>query len=264
MIKLVVTDVDGTIVQESVGGLNPEYFDVIRKLHKQGIKVVIASGRSYSSLYNLFKPVEDIVWFVADGGTAIKTTGELEIVSKIPNDIAQELLEDVLNIPDDKTDIIYCGEKKVYSPDETTEMYAKLRDEYKMNLEVFDKKVPDDSCLKIAVYHPENIEKLAKEYILPKWKGKLHVVISGEWWCDCIPFGANKATALQIILDRLGIDKENVLATGDNMNDYEMIELAGTAYAVSTAREELKAIADKVIDNYENHGVLNEWKKLLK
>ena len=57
MIRIVATDVDGTVVKESAGSINPEYYEVIRKLHKQGIQVVIASGRPYSSLFALFAPV---------------------------------------------------------------------------------------------------------------------------------------------------------------------------------------------------------------
>lgn len=45
MIKLIVSDVDDTLLPESTMNLNPEYFDVIKKLQEKGVIFVAASGR---------------------------------------------------------------------------------------------------------------------------------------------------------------------------------------------------------------------------
>lgn len=80
---------------------------------------------------------------------------------------------------------------------------------------------------------------------------------------DCMLPHVNKATALEKIMVEFGYVAEEVLATGDNMNDMEMLTLAGTALAVSTARAEVKAVADRVIGSYAEDAVLEEWKKYL-
>ena len=59
MIKLVVSDVDGTLVKDGTLEINPEYMDVIKKLTEKGIHFVACSGRQYSSdslclLFRLF------------------------------------------------------------------------------------------------------------------------------------------------------------------------------------------------------------------
>ena len=59
MIRLIASDVDGTLVPESASQINPEYYDIIRALHQKGITVVIASGRQYASIRRLFEPVAD-------------------------------------------------------------------------------------------------------------------------------------------------------------------------------------------------------------
>ena len=59
MIKLIVSDLDGTLVEDGGGVLNPEYFSQIRRLKKAGILFAAVSGRSYSSLEKLFAPVID-------------------------------------------------------------------------------------------------------------------------------------------------------------------------------------------------------------
>ena len=60
MIRLVVCDVDGTLVKDggSASALNPEYYEVVRKLSEKGIQVVICSGRQKASIEKLFEPVK--------------------------------------------------------------------------------------------------------------------------------------------------------------------------------------------------------------
>ena len=49
MIKLIVTDIDGTLVKDGTLDINPEYMDVIKKLTEKGIHFVACSGRQYCS-----------------------------------------------------------------------------------------------------------------------------------------------------------------------------------------------------------------------
>ena len=48
MIKLIVSDVDGTLVEDGSADINPELFEVILKLREKGIQFAIASGRPWS------------------------------------------------------------------------------------------------------------------------------------------------------------------------------------------------------------------------
>ena len=45
MIRLIATDIDGTLVEEAAMNLNPEYFDVIREFRKQKFLFITASIR---------------------------------------------------------------------------------------------------------------------------------------------------------------------------------------------------------------------------
>lgn len=51
MIKLIVSDIDGTLVKDGTLDINPEYMDVIRKLTEKGIHFVACSGKRYHFLY---------------------------------------------------------------------------------------------------------------------------------------------------------------------------------------------------------------------
>ena len=74
MIKLIVSDVDGTLVKDGTLEINPEYMDVIKKLRKKEIYFAVCSGRQYNSESQLFAPVKDQIFFVSDGGTLIRTS----------------------------------------------------------------------------------------------------------------------------------------------------------------------------------------------
>lgn len=87
MIKLIATDVDGTLVKDGTMTINPEYMTVIRKLTELGITFVVCSGRQYDSERKLFEPVKDLVYFVSDGGTVIRKNGKILKVHTLPDEV---------------------------------------------------------------------------------------------------------------------------------------------------------------------------------
>ena len=68
-----------------------------------------------------------------------------------------------------------------------------------------------------------------------------------------MPKAATKANAIAELKNFLGCDK--VVCFGDGINDISMFNIADESYAVENAEDELKNIADAVIDSNENDGV---------
>ena len=66
MVKLIMTDIDGTLIPDGTMDINPEYFEVIEKLVEKGIIFVVASGRHMSSVKKVFAPVLDKKWKCTD------------------------------------------------------------------------------------------------------------------------------------------------------------------------------------------------------
>lgn len=58
MIKLIVTDVDGTLVEDGFTNVDPRLFDTILKLREKGIQFAVASGRPWASVERTFEPVK--------------------------------------------------------------------------------------------------------------------------------------------------------------------------------------------------------------
>ena len=75
MIKLIVSDLDGTLVEDGGGVLNPEYFSVIRGLKAKGIYFCAASGRHASGIEHLFLPVKDEIFYIGGNGTYVGCRG---------------------------------------------------------------------------------------------------------------------------------------------------------------------------------------------
>ena len=80
MIRLVVSDVDGTLVKDGTCDINPEYYDVIRALTAAGIRVAIASGRQEDSIRKVFLPVEEKLIFISNDGACV-SEGDKQIFS---------------------------------------------------------------------------------------------------------------------------------------------------------------------------------------
>ena len=70
-IRLVCSDLDGTLLQYGKKELEGEIFDQIRALHDKGILFCPASGRQYTSLRKMFAPVADCCIFLCENGGVI-------------------------------------------------------------------------------------------------------------------------------------------------------------------------------------------------
>lgn len=265
MIRLVVSDVDGTLVEDggSVQSFNPEYYDVIRQLDAKGIKFVVCSGRQRVSVEKLFYPVRDSIYFAVDGGSMVYYQGECIYSKVLPKEICDKIIDDARQIP--QCDIMVCGLKRAYATSADSEMYRWMVNGYGYDiLAVGDlkKNVPDD-IVKISLYHHNMVEKLTDPWFRPRWEKRVRLNLAGIQWLDCVPSDAGKGTAIEFIQEELGISREETMAFGDNQNDIDMLKCAAESMAVENARDELKQVATGICGAYWEDGVLRELKKLI-
>lgn len=73
--------------------------------------------------------------------------------------------------------------------------------------------------------------------------------------------GVDKASAIEALIQHLGIPRENTYAFGDGLNDADMLEYCQYGIAVGNAKDALKAIADEVTDDIADNGIYNSMKK---
>ena len=84
MIKLIISDIDGTLVPDGTDQINSEIFNVIETLYEKGIRFAAASGRQFISIKKLFEPVSDKIFYIPDGGSVVRTLDETIFEETIP------------------------------------------------------------------------------------------------------------------------------------------------------------------------------------
>ena len=73
--------------------------------------------------------------------------------------------------------------------------------------------------------------------------------------------GVNKGEGLVRLGKLLGIERDEIMACGDGMNDFEMLKAVGFGVAMENAMEEVKQAADYITDTNENNGVAKAIEK---
>ena len=68
MIKLIASDLDGTLLLNGAQSLPEELFPLIKKLKEMGILFVAASGRQYANMKRMFAPVADEIAYISENG----------------------------------------------------------------------------------------------------------------------------------------------------------------------------------------------------
>ena len=263
MIKLIISDIDGTLVPDGTNQINQEIYDVIMQLKDRGVQFVAASGRQYVSIKKLFEPIADEIYYIPDGGSVVRTCDEIIFSEPIPQQIAKEVASDILEIPE--CDMMICGMKGTYVMDKNSKMAKWLSDSYLFDVEELENLDDEiqDVVLKVSLYHEDDAEGKAADFFMEKWESQLQLSCAGTMWIDCSHKNANKGIALEHLQRHLNISRDETMAFGDNLNDIEMMKNAGISYAIGNARIEVKAIADRIADTNVNDGVLKELKKLL-
>lgn len=264
MIKLIATDIDGTLVRDGSADINPEIFDVVMKLKEKGVVFVAASGRQYPSIRRLFDSIHSDMIFIAENGAYIKCRGVEMFKSTMHKETAKRLILETRNLKDQNVLLTVSTPECMYIESKDADFQDLLINGYHNTIKQVDDVLKEDlDIIKIALYKEDGISKLAEEILIPEWKDKLKVVMAGAEWLDFMDSQVDKGHAIETIQKSLSIEIEETMAFGDNINDIGMLSYAGESYAVETAREEVKASAKHIAGSYLNDGVLTEMKKLI-
>ena len=89
----------------------------------------------------------------------------------------------------------------------------------------------------------------------------VNYVVGYTAWLDLAPEGVSKASALEQLRARLGVDRADTLAIGDGRNDVEMLEWAGRGVAMGQAPVTVQDVADDVTETFDEHGAAVELER---
>ncbi|MDO4886062.1 Cof-type HAD-IIB family hydrolase [Streptococcus sp.] len=270
MIKLIVSDMDGTFLNPK-GTYDKERFQkLLDKMTEKGISFVVASGNRMDRLNAIFSGISGNIDFVAENGALVIDHGE--VIAR--ESMSEEQVNAVLDFFDGKFQdyrIVLSGIDSAYVMTGTDfDMEAfdfELEDVqqfFKNMVQVDDfHKRPADPIVKITMTVSEKSAKKVTKRFNRAFKGELRAVASGYGAVDIIKTGIHKAWGVQTLMSKHGIKPEEVAAFGDGGNDREMLELAGHSYAVANASDEIKKVASYIIQSNARDGVLNAIENIL-
>ncbi len=110
-IKLVVTDMDGTLL-DSNHRVSPRFFELQRELSQRGVRFAAASGRQYQSIAVKLSPILDEVFIIAENGGLLRHQGQDLLSTPLDPTVRDEVLETLENIKD--VHAVLCGKDRAY------------------------------------------------------------------------------------------------------------------------------------------------------
>ena len=113
-IKMICSDIDGTLLQYGRKKLEGEIFDQIRALHDRGILFCPASGRQYTSLRLLFAPVADCCVFLCENGGVLFKDEHCIAENPMPRALAEEIAHDLWDRSDGQGEVMLSGQNCAY------------------------------------------------------------------------------------------------------------------------------------------------------
>ena len=240
MIKLIVSDIDGTLLPYGQLALRPSLFSVIRALGERGVIFCPASGRQFHSLRKLFAPVGEELTYLCENGAILYGPGQEDtapVLGKtcMPQEESLALAEDILALPG--CQLLVSGANTSYVCRCTPEYVSMLKDEKGNRVQVLEhpREIRED-ILKVSAYCPGGTKEPARA-LGPRWGETLHMAAAGPDWLDFTL--ADKGTGLEQLCRALGVLPEETAAFGDNWNDAAMLRLAGRGYLMEDADPEL-------------------------
>lgn len=261
MIKLIASDMDGTLLDEH-SGVPAETFGLIRELREVGIHFAASSGRRLDTLHEFFAPVVDQMDFVASNGAQVVVSGELidrEVFSHIGLRRLKETVDnfDCLHIAlFDRTQSFLLDDEDRFEREIDKDLLAAVR--------VYDVPAPEVNILKTSVFCDTPEYTMDMAYVLQRELGDRFVFApSGSKWIDVMQVGVSKATGIRQIMEHLGVGADEVMAFGDAMNDYEILRLVGHPVAMGNGRYAVKQIAKRVIGKNTEQAVQAEMRRIL-
>lgn len=257
MIKLIASDIDGTLLPEGTRKLNPEIFELILELKEHGIHFVAASGRQLESQMLLFVPVADHISYISENGAMCQLHGKRHVISEFDRDFAMRIIEELDKRPECKVTISTPSTQYMKSGDE--DFYKHMTTHLKYHITKIDNlKDIDEPILKIAFLDTVNHDE-SFEHFNTLFGKEIKVVNAGNLWIDFIPFESNKGTGLKFVLEQLGLTPAEAICFGDQQNDIEMLEYTETSYVMAHSKPDVQKHATNITES-----VVKTLKELLK
>lgn len=264
-IRLIATDMDGTFLNPA-GSFDHERLNkLLQEFEKRGLIFTVASGRGLLALDKLFADFMDRIAVIAENGSSIQYKNKVLFERFMSKEQYLSLIAKILENPYNQgTELLLSGKKAAYILADSPQSYVeKMRYYYENICLVEDFEHLDDDIFKITTNFPAEDVNKGMAWLNQKLP-HMQAVTTGFESIDVILRGANKGFGLNRLCQTLDISSDQVLAFGDDLNDFEMLTFAGRAVAPENARPEIREIADDIIAHHQEESVIAYMEGMVK
>lgn len=259
--KMFVSDLDGTLLNDE-NKISKENIEAIKELEAEGIKFVIATGRTKFILEDYLETVDYKMPLIWSNGSAVSgLQGEILYTEEISVELARKVISLAHAYKIDY--MIHTLEGLV---GETTEgrleglkdYNANVKKEHRIPLKA-DKDLYDHleryNILKISL-STDNSEDLAVfQKVITQDIEEVHAVFSDPRLLDINALNASKGQAVLNLAAKFNIEPHEIVTIGDNENDISMLEVCGLPLSLDNAGDHIKSFAKHITKDNNNSGV---------
>jgi Cof subfamily protein (haloacid dehalogenase superfamily) len=267
--RLLALDVDGTLLDRS-GHLRPATARAVASAAGAGLRPVLCTGRRYRRALPIARELGLDAPLVCNSGALVKESGDHRTLWRA--DLDPELVADLLALYRDRGEVVVSFTDR--APGHADFVVAEdptgrpLADDYlSQNRQHAD--VAPGWLYEPAAHGPhyhvcvigEREAMLdAQRAVVARFAGRVTTFVQRSprylgTMCEVLTAEASKWSALLHLAGLWGIDRGEIVAVGDDMNDVPMIAGAGLGVAMGHAPDAVKAVADHVTHDEENDGL---------
>lgn len=267
MYKLIALDMDGTLFT-SDKKISDRTKRAISRARELGVKIVLASGRPLDGLH---KPLAELN-LISDDEYVLCYNGALAVTAKTGKILSQCTLtgkdcKKLFKLSEELK--VHCHAFSAKQGLITNEISHYTAYEAEMNemqchiINPYTDIADDEIITKLMFIDPPEILKKAVDKI-PEWVyTDYNAFSSTPFFFEITNKAVDKGTGLKQLAESLNITQEEVIACGDENNDYSMIKYAGLGVAMGNAIDKIKAVSDYITDTNDNDGVAKVIEKFI-
>jgi hypothetical protein len=267
MIRLLAIDIDGTLL-DSRGRLPDAHRDALVEASAQGVEVALVTGRGFHFTGAVVALLPIPLTLIVNNGAVVKRkTGETELRHVLPREAARRVLDGTRHVEDSVALVFDRSDERQIVFERMDWSHPHRRGYYEKN-KAFIAQTPSplrDMLTEdpIQVMFNGGVEpmralvaSLRAMPIADQFSVAITEYVARDFsLIDVNGAGCSKGTTLARWVERRGMTPGDVMAVGDNLNDVEMLDFAGTAYVMGNATDALKSRGYRVTGTNDEAGL---------
>lgn len=255
MIKLFVSDLDGTLLPDTKI-ITPLAIKTIKELKKQGKLFVIATGRPYA-LYikQLIKKLElkDNDYIIVFNGAMIYQGDNLIYSCPLTMDNIKEILSFIKDY--DVNSHVFTSKSKMYIDKEN--QYSTFVANTNNITPIYQNYYTiDDDIIKFSIVGEDDVIQKVIDNIPQDFYHRYNIFRSYPFLLEIVNKKVDKYEAVKYLASKLKINNDEIMAFGDEENDYQMVKNVGYGITPINGRDKLKTVAKEVCESCNDDGVI--------